>query len=231
MEVFMGQKYRHNLAIFVFLVVISGPRIAMGQTSMSMPGMEHSAGFQSSGTSVQPKATSEFESMIHTNLGNWTFMFHANAFVVDTQQTGPRGRDKFYSANWMMPMLARSFDRHSVSLRTMLSFDPATVTKRRYPELFQSGETAYGLPIVDGQHPHELFMEVAGRYDFKLRENAQVFVYGGPLGEPALGTTAFPHRSSASENPAAVLGHHQQDSTHIANSVVTVGLVGGPVQI
>src|SRR5205814_7375793 len=158
-------------------------------------------------------------------------MFHANAFVLDTQQTGRRGRDKFYSLNWLMPMLTREFGRHSISTRTMLSLEPLTVTKRRYPELFQSGETAYGLPIVDGQHPHELFMEIAARYEFKVTDKAQVFLYGGPVGEPALGPTAFPHRSSASENPAAALAHHQQDSTHISNSVITVGFAGGPLQL
>src|SRR4026209_2224941 len=118
-----------------------------------------------------------------------------------------------------------------MTFRTMLSLDPLTVTKRRYPELFQSGETAYGLPVVDGQHPYDLLMEISGRYDLKLSEKSQVFVYGGPVGEPALGPTAFPHRASASENPIAVLAHHQQDSTHISNSVITLGFSGGPLQL
>jgi hypothetical protein len=113
----------------------------------------------------------------------------------------------------------------------MLSLEPMTVGKRRYPELFQSGETAYGLPIVDGQHPHDLLMEIAGRYDFRATERTRVFVYGGPLGDPALGPTAYPHRASSSENPLAVLGHHQEDSTHVSNSVVTLGFVTGPLQL
>lgn len=111
------------------------------------------------------------------------------------------------------------------------ALEPLTVTKRRYPQLFQTGETAYGLPIVDGQHPHDLFMEVAGIYRFQAREHTQIFIYGGPRGEPAIGPTAFPHRASASENPIAVLGHHQQDSTHIADNVFTLGLAQGPVQL
>src|SRR6478672_3622125 len=169
--------------------------------------------------------------MVFATFGNWTLMFHANAFVVDTQQTGPRGRDKFYATNWMMPMLTREFGRNSFFARTMLSLEPATVGKRRYPELFQSGETAYGLPIVDGQHPHDLIMELAGRYEFRLSDRTLLFVYGGPVGDPALGPTSFPHRASASENPVAVLGHHQQDSTHISNSVVTLGVVQGRIQL
>jgi hypothetical protein len=215
----------------VVTIVWMGAIPLTAQQTMSMPGMENSVGFMSSGTSILPKSTSESEPMIHTSLGRWTFMFHAKAFIVDLQQSGPRGADKFFAPNWLMPMLTRQFGRHAIGFRTMLSLDPITVTKRRYPQLFQSGETAYGLPIVDGQHPHDLLMEIAGRYDLRINEKAQVFVYGGPLAEPALGPTAFPHRSSASENPFAVLSHHQQDSTHISNSVVTVGLASGPLQI
>jgi hypothetical protein len=201
---------------------------------MKMPGMaamENSVGFLSSGTSVEPRVTSEFVPMIHRTYGNWTLMLHGNGFVLDTQQTGPRGADKFYSVNWLMPMISRDFGRQTVMFRTMVSLEPATITNRRYPELFQSGETAYGLPIVDGQHPHDLFMEIAGRYDLRLNERSSLYFYGGPIGEPALGPTAYPHRASASENPLAVLGHHQEDSTHISNSVITVGFVHGPMQL
>jgi len=197
----------------------------------NMPGMENNVGFLSSGTSIEPKTTSESKPMVVSSRGNWTFMFDANAFLANTQQSGPRGRDKLFSTNWVMPMLMRQLGRNTITFRTMFSLEPATVTRRRYPELFQTGETAYGLPIVDGQHPHELFMELAGRYDFKLSDRYQLFVYGGPVGEPALGPTAYPHRSSASENPVATLGHHEQDSTHIANSVITLGFTGGPLQL
>ena len=38
------------------------------------------------------------------------------------------------------------------------------------------------------------------------------------------GLTAYPHRASASEDPIAALGHHLEDSTHISDDVVTVGL-------
>ena len=169
--------------------------------------------------------------MLHRSLGNWTLMFHANAFVADIQQSGPRGRDKLFSTNWLMPMLIRQFGRQTLSVRTMLSFEPATISKRQYPLLLQTGESAYGLSIVDGQHPHDFVMELAGRYEFKLAEHSQVFAYGGPVGEPALGPTGFPHRSSASENPIAVLGHHGQDSTHIATNVVTLGFIQGPMQL
>ena len=53
-------------------------------------------------------------------------------------------------------------------LRGMVSLEPATVTDRRYPLLFQTGETAFGKPIVDGQHPHDLFMELSVQYAHPL---------------------------------------------------------------
>src|SRR2546425_3261691 len=87
---------------------------------MTMPGiaaMENSVGFLSSGTSVEPKNTSESAPMIHTSLGKWTFMFHANAFLAGTQQSGPRGGDKLFSVNWLMPMVPNGLNRNSTLFR------------------------------------------------------------------------------------------------------------------
>jgi hypothetical protein len=56
-----------------------------------MPGVENSVGFIASGSSIQPKTTSESIPMLHGSIGGWTAMVHANAFLVDIQQNGPRG--------------------------------------------------------------------------------------------------------------------------------------------
>ena len=175
-----------------------------------------------SGTSLEPASTPV--PMLMTAAGKWRLMFHGEAFVNELQQSGPRGGDKFFSTNWFMPMAQRDLGPGQLTLRTMLSLEPATVSERRYPELFQQGETAYGRPIVDGQHPHDLFMELAAFYDLKLSEHALLSFYGAPVGDPAMGPAAYPHRASAAENPMAPLGHHLEDSTHIADDVVTVGL-------
>jgi len=212
-----------------FLIFCATP--ALSQDAMNMAGMENSVGTFSSGTSIEPLTTSESSDMIHMTLGKWDFMFHGVAFILDAQQSGPRGRDKFFSTNWAMPAFIHKFGSSALTLRTMFSIEPLTVTHRRYPLLFQTGETAFGRAIVDGQHPHDFFIELAGRYDHMLNEKTQFFVYGGPVGEPALGPPAFPHRASASENPVAVLGHHYQDSTHLSNNVITLGFSGGPVQL
>lgn len=112
----------------------------------------------------------------------------------------------------------------SIMLRSMLSLEPATITNRRYPLLFQTGETAYGVALVDAQHPHDFVMELSAQYAHSLGEMGTWNIYYAPVGDPALGPVAFPHRASAMELPQAALGHHWQDSTHIANNVLTAGV-------
>ncbi len=112
----------------------------------------------------------------------------------------------------------------SFQTEVMLSLEPVTITNRRYPLLFQTGETAYGRPLVDAQHPHDFIMSLGFHYAHELAPDTILDVYFAPVGDPALGPVAFPHRASAFELPQATLSHHWQDSTHIANEVVTLGL-------
>jgi hypothetical protein len=182
-----------------------------------------------SGTNAEPNSTPT--PMWMKMKSNWMLMFHANTFIVDTQQTSPRGSDKLFSTNWFMPMAERELGPGQLTLRAMFSLEPATVTGEQYPLLFQQGETAYGLPIADGQHPHNFFMEVAALYDLRLGEKGLLSFYLAPEGDPAIGPTAYPHRASAAENPVGTLGHHQQDSTHIANDVATLGVTDGIVRL
>jgi hypothetical protein len=182
-----------------------------------------------SGTSAEPDSTPM--PMLMTVKGKWTLMFHANVFITDQQQSGSRGGDKFFSTSWFMPMAQHNLGPGVFTARAMLSLEPATVTDRRYPLLFQQGETAFGVPIADGQHPHDFIMELAILYDLKLGKKSLLSFYFAPVGDPAMGPTAYPHRASAFENPVATLGHHQEDSTHIADDVVTVGLTYGMARI
>lgn len=237
-------------AIMVLLLVGGG--YAQGQTSsqpppqkppaqkpmpgMDMPGTEASAATpapemndtamflmgRTSGTGANPESAPM--KMFSWKAGKWNLMFHGQGFIGDVQQTGPRGADKFYSSNWFMGMAEHDIGRGAFTIRAMLSAEPATITQRVYPELFQTGETAFGKPIVDGQHPHDLFMELSVAYAHPIGEKTNVEIYFAPVGDPALGPVAFPHRISAAELPQAALSHHLQDSTHIANEVLTVAL-------
>ena len=73
-------------------------------------------------------------------------MFHGEAFLIDVQQSGPRGFDKFFSTNWWMPMAQRKFGNGTLTIRTMLSFEPATVSNRRYPGTFPTGRNRLRPP-------------------------------------------------------------------------------------
>jgi hypothetical protein len=117
-----------------------------------------------------------------------------------------------------------------IRLQTMLSLDPL-MGARGYPNLFATGETAGGVPLVDRQHPHDLFMELSAKIDTDLGGDVSGFLYGGPVAEPALGPSAFMHRRSARLNPEAPITHHWFDSTHITYGVVTVGLSGKQWQV
>src|SRR5437016_10993465 len=98
-------------------------------------------------------------------------MCMANYFLVDTQQFSPRGHDKFYSSNWFMASAEHSVGQGSFMFQAMLSLDPATIPNRRFPELFQTGETAYGKPLVDAQHPHDFIMGLGVNYARPIGEN------------------------------------------------------------
>lgn len=182
-----------------------------------------------SGTDAEPDSTPL--DMIMIARRQWTFMLHGQGFLNEIQQTGSRGEDKLFSTNWLMAMAQHKLSNGTLTLRAMLSLEPATVSQRRYPELFQQGETAFGRPIVDGQHPHDFFMELAALYDLKLDKHTLLSFYAAPMGDPAMGPLAYPHRESASEDPIAPLGHHLQDSTHIADDVITVGLTHKNVRL
>jgi len=112
----------------------------------------------------------------------------------------------------------------------MVSLDPL-MGDRGYPNLFATGETAGGQPLVDRQHPHDFFMELSARLDVEVADETSLFLYGGPVAEPALGPSAFMHRGSSRYNPDAPITHHWFDSTHITFGVVTAGITAKQYQL
>jgi hypothetical protein len=180
-----------------------------------------SMGAMGSGTTWQPSSGPMH--MYHKQSGDWLLMFHYNFLVGMNRQGGPRGVTKFESANWFMPMAYHKLGKGTLQLRGMLSAEPFTFPPGGSGLLFQTGETFKGQPIIDKQHPHDLFMELSAQYTLPVGERGTWFTYFGYPGEPALGPVAFMHRMSASENPSATLSHHLQDSTHISFGVLTTG--------
>jgi hypothetical protein len=171
------------------------------------------------GAPAPPETTGPMGSGAMGMVHAWQWMYMGNAFVDTVIQSGPRGAAKPISLNWAMAMGHRVLGRGELMARLMMSLEPATVRQHGYPELFQTGEG-----LVDRQHAHDLFMEIAGQYARPINDRLAWTLYLGAVGEPALGPPAYPHRVSAAENPQTPLEHHLQDSTHISFGVLTGGI-------
>jgi hypothetical protein len=189
--------------------------------------MQH--GSAGSGTSLLPEREGGHKGL-HFSAGDWMLMLHGYGWGVHTKQSGPRGDNKTYVQSMAMLSAEKETSFGRVQLKSMLSLEPL-MSNRGYPNLFATGETAGGEALVDRQHPHDLFMELAARVDFNIADNASFFVYAGPVGEPALGPSAFMHRGSAKLNPEAPITHHWFDSTHITYGVATAGVTTSKLQL
>ncbi len=186
---------------------------------------------EASGTSWQPDSAPH--QGLHQMAGVWELMLHGDVTAVYDRQDGPRGGTKTFAETMLMGMASRSLGPGRLGLRAMVSAEPWTIGRTGYPLLLQTGETANGHdPLVDRQHPHDLFMELSGSYSLPLAgDGNSVFLYLGLPGEPALGPPAFMHRFSGMENPEAPLTHHWLDSTHVTFGVATLGWVHGPLKL
>jgi hypothetical protein len=165
-------------------------------------------------------------------MDHWMTMVHAFAFLTYNHQAGPSGDQDFESQNHFMGMAIRRWAGGKLSLLGTLSLEPATIPARGSPELFQRGETYQGVLLIDRQHPHDFFIELAAAWERTILDGgASLRLELAPVGEPALGPVSYPHRLSASENPQAPLSHHNQDSTHISYDVVSARLTAGIVSL
>jgi hypothetical protein len=184
---------------------------------------------EGSGTSWQPASVTGHEWMWMRD--GWDLMAHGVIFIDYNQQGGPRGEGKAESVNWGMLMEQHRLGRGTILFREMFSAESLTSPHPGFPELFQTGETYHGQQLVDHQHPHNVFAELAAFYTLPIAEKISWELYGGPSAEPALGPVTFIHRASASELPMAPLSHHLQDSTHTSFGVITTGFIINRVKI
>ncbi|HET9886543.1 MAG TPA: hypothetical protein VFR10_03450 [bacterium] len=160
----------------------------------------------------------------------WSWSVSGLARLVYNHQGGPAGDEVVESTNWNMIGLDRHFESGTLSFMMMNSLEPATLPDEGSPQLFQTGETFEGEPLIDRQHAHDFFMNLSATYRAEM-ERGGIWVIAAPVGEPALGPTAFMHRPSSGENPSAPLGHHWQDATHITYNVFTLGGEWRPVKV
>ncbi len=177
---------------------------------------------EGSGTAWQPDSTPMYAKGFM--LGGWSMMAGELAFGGYDYQGSRRGAGQVFSTNWAMLMAEHELLGGELGARLMMSGEEFTDGGRGYPLLLQSGEEFHGVPNHDRQHPHDLFMEMAATYAHSITKDLGLELYGGPVGEPALGPVAAPHRESAAADPFAPLGHHWMDSTHVTFGVVTAGI-------
>ena len=222
--------------VFIATILVVGARAQVTMPGMHDPQHTHDMSqmqmspddwrpspHASSGTSWQPASVPAHQWM--TSKGGWGLMAHGVIFLTYNQQGGPRGAGKAESVNWLMFMEQHRLGRGTLLLRQMFSAESLTSPHPGFPELFQTGETYHGQPLVDHQHPHNVFAELSAFFSIPITERVSWQLYGGPSAEPALGPVTYIHRASSSELPAAPLGHHLQDSTHTSFGVVTTGFV------
>jgi hypothetical protein len=203
-------------------VIIADMRVpdgALGPYSMTR---------ESSGTAWQPNASAHAGLMEMS--GDWILMAHGVVNLVYDHQSGPRGDNKAFASGMLMGIARRPLGNGTLQFKAMLSPDPL-MGPTGYPLLLASGETANGRDrLIDRQHPHDFFMELAASVSQNIGKNSSVFIYGALPGEPAFGPPAFMHREAIMDSPEAPITHHWLDSTHISFGVVTAGVVVGNVK-
>lgn len=213
---------------------------SMHQMSDSVSAMSHAFSLNlpmnrnGSGTAWLPDASPMYGVMLHSK--KWMYMLHGNLALRYTKQdlgdNGTRGGDQFDAPNWLMGMGQRRAGKNGLfRFSAMLSLDRLTEGGDGYPLLFQTGESWQGEPLVDRQHPHDLFSELSVAYTHAFSKQADLSVYLGYPGEPALGSVAFMHRPSALAGPDAPISHHWNDGTHITFGVATLGFRYGKVKV
>jgi hypothetical protein len=158
----------------------------------------------------------------------WTAAIDANVFFGrNVQRRLFQDAAAWESQNWLMLGAERQAGAGRLSLDAMLSFERFTMDPQGSPQLFQTGESYRGFPLVHFQHPHDLLMELGATY--KLGNGGIKYFFGADLvGSPTLGPVPFMHRASARNNPQVPLIHHYVDSTHITPGVVRAGVTLGP---
>lgn len=200
----------------------------MDHVGMAMHGMKGSLGSynvmrDASGTAWQPDSAPMWAIM--GGSGDWSTMVHGFVTLIHDDQGRPRGDTKTFSTSMLMGMAQRPLGGGTLTLRAMGSLD-LLMGKSGYPLLLATGETANGrTELVDRQHPHDAFMELAATYNHPFGQDLSGFVYLGLPGEPALGPATYMHRFSGMANPEAPISHHWLDSTHVTFGVATAGLV------
>ena len=210
---------------------MNGTQGMQGMTAMPMKAMpmkailgDWSANREGSGTSWQTDSSPMFMKMLPPVSGfEMGTMGTIQAGYVNAG--GKRGDKGFFSDSMLMLMGRKDLGGGALGLHFMTSLDPILNGAHGVPNLFQNPFTVHGVDIGDRKDPHNVLAEVAISYSHPLSTDLSGFLYGGPVGEPALGGAMYLHRTSGLEIPEAPISHDWFDGSHISFGVATLGLV------
>jgi hypothetical protein len=197
-----------------------------GMTAMPMKAIlgDWSANREGSGTSWQTDSSPMFMKMLPP-VGGFEMGTMGTIQTGYVNAGGKRGDKGFFSNSMLMLMGRKDLGGGVLGLHFMSSLDPILNGSRGVPNLFQNPFTVHGVDIGDRKDPHNVFAEVAVSYSHPLSRDLSGFLYGGPVGEPALGGAMYLHRTSGLEIPEAPISHDWFDGSHISFGVATLGLV------
>jgi hypothetical protein len=132
--------------------------------------------------------------------------------------------DEVESQNWVMTALSKTFSSGSgFQLNGMFSLEPFTLRDIGSPQVFQTGETFQGAPLVDYQHPHDLITNLGASFTQPIGAT-WLTVSAYAVGPAPIGPPVFMHRASAADNPQSPLAHHYLDATHVTPGVVSIAV-------
>jgi hypothetical protein len=160
--------------------------------------------------------------------GAWSMLLQGNIYLrynnQDIRDAGIRGGERYDAPTWFM---LSAFNRLSANtnfrFNLLLSLDPFVMGNSGYPFLFQSGQTWEGYPLVDRQHPRDLFSEISLNLTHSFSRDLAGNIYFGFPGEPALGPASYMFRPSSRNNPNPPLSHYWHASP-AAGGAATLGL-------
>jgi hypothetical protein len=198
----------HAIQFLVLLTMLAAPAGDVRAQDQDQPPEHH-----------HPEASTSEE--------GWAWNADANAFYGYNYQK--RKFADFWaweSQNWMMLAGERPIGPGRLTVQGMLSLEPFTIAALGSPQVFQTGESYQGAPLINLQHPHDLVLGLGATY--RVAHHGVTYIVGADLvGSPALGPTPFMHRESARDNPQVPLTHHYMDSTHITSGVLRAGVEFG----
>jgi len=205
---------------------MNGGQGMQGMTTMPMKAIlgDWSANREGSGTSWQTDSSPMFMKMLPP-VGGFALGTMGTVQTGYVDAGGKRGERGFFSNSMLMLMGRKDLGGGALGLHLMTSLDPFLNGPRGVPNLFQNGFTVRGVDVGDRKDRHNVFAEVAASYARPLSRDVSGFLYGGPVGEPALGGAMYLHRTSGLEIPEAPISHDWFDGSHISFGVATLGLV------